>query len=557
MGKSSLYFWAFLFVVAFSGQLQGASGSFWIENNALSLSLRCRITNFGYDDVVHESVDPDSVIVGWTDENVQSQDLYEIYVFDSSDVFEDNVLFYASVSGNQILLASAAGEVVHVSLSTGMYETSIGRIILQNTTSESASWNGNFISPESTNAFEVPQGTYGLAVWDEVIRPWGSLSSVQILQPVDFSQIGTLTADLQKMLWLHNNGAEQWVIYTWNALGNEWVYAAIGGQGEGSGATGGGGGTGGGGTGGGGGGTGGGSSVTGSVTIGGQNFPIQLQGIALETTQLRNEILLENIRLGSVTNNSELAGVNNLLTSIEAVLTNTNGSPNALNEVTVRNEVFANAAEAEVEQEAGGFLGLFRRAVGFENLTGQVDSAIFDWSWTAGSMSHTINFDPRTKPFVMSMAALMKAIICTFVFYIVIMYCWEFYDKGMKTLAMTPTAGTAGESIVGTNLNIATAAVNAGAIMFCMLLFMSGIIAMMTFELTGSVLAAFMSAPTGILDGTHSSYSSLPAQQMIIFIDTFIPLTCIIGGAFIVGVIKILGHAMWVGCTAIVKFCNA
>ena len=44
---------------------------------------------------------------------------------------------------------------------------------------------------------------------------------------------------------------------------------------------------------------------------------------------------------------------------------------------------------------------------------------------------------------------------------------------------------------------------------------------------------------------------------MIIFIDTFIPLTCIIGGAFIVGVIKILGHAMWVGCTAIVKFCNA
>jgi hypothetical protein len=255
-----------------------------------------------------------------------------------------------------------------------------------------------------------------------------------------------------------------------------------------------------------------------------------------------------------VTNNNELTGVGNTLIGIEAALTPQTPVGQTEAEATHTTEQESNVAQAE--NESGVIVNLFNRAFGLDDAVANADPAIFDLNFTVGSSSYLINWDPRNKPFLSDMCQLIKAVICCFMFYLLIMYLWDWYEKKVESLANTNPSGTSGEAILGTNANIATSAVNATIIMACVVAFMGVIILLISSSVGGSLIGEFMNGDN-VIDGTHSAWSSLSGQQVLIFLDMVLPISCIISVCFTYMIVKIAGHTIWIGCTTIIKYANA
>jgi len=221
-----------------------------------------------------------------------------------------------------------------------------------------------------------------------------------------------------------------------------------------------------------------------------------------------NAGLLENIRLGMVTNNSELVGVGNVLVGIEALLTPNPPTPLTVAEVQIENEGFGAANAAEAEVETGFFANLWNRAFGLEAAVAAVDPAIFNVGFDVGTESYNVNWDPRDKPFLSSMATLVKLIICCYAFYLTISYIWNWFEKKTEVLALTNSSGTAGQAILGSNSNLITSSVNATVIMSCVIIWIGGCVAVIAGALESSAISGFLDGDN-VIDGTHSAYASM------------------------------------------------
>jgi hypothetical protein len=151
---------------------------------------------------------------------------------------------------------------------------------------------------------------------------------------------------------------------------------------------------------------------------------------------------------------------------------------------------------------------------------------------------------------------LFKALICSFAFYLLINYLWNWYEKKVASLTATNPSGTSGEAVLGTNANLATSAVNAGIIMLCVITFITIVVALIVTMVGGSAVSEFV-ASDQVITGEHAAWGGVSGQQILVFLDMVIPVTCILSCVFTYMIVRITGHTIWMGCTTIIKFANA
>jgi hypothetical protein len=224
-------------------------------------------------------------------------------------------------------------------------------------------------------------------------------------------------------------------------------------------------------------------------------------------------------------------------------------------------EIPDNEAEEEDNEEAvdeaiGPIAAIFERAFGIDAAVAGVDGEIFKVAFDVGGENHEVNFDPREKPLMMAGSQLFKALICSFAFYLLINYLWNWYEKKVASLALTNPSGTSGEAVLGTNANLATSAVNAGIIMLCLITFITIVVALIVTMVGGSAVSEFV-ASDQVITGEHSAWGGVSGQQILVFLDMIIPVTCILSCVFTYMIVRITGHTIWMGCTTIIKFANA
>lgn len=550
MGRRFLWFWVFSLSVLFSGPL--AATDVIMENNTETETVRVRITNLNdASEILYESV-PSGVFLALTQINTAIVNRFDFYVYDVADVSESNLLVYAEVWNSEMTAAANDGLTLHVSVTQGMAETSVGRIILGNSTSVDVDWNGNTIAAYSTNSFQVPSAAYSLAEWDTVTRPWGWMASVRFLQPVVWANnAGALTADQQKMLWLHEHDPQQWVTYYWDFALQDWAFGSLGNLNEGPGTGGGsGGGSGGGGSGGGGSGGGGagGGGATGTGNVGGNTITINLDGVALETTQLRNEQELIKIRQNAETNNVATA----------AMLALMNGATTPSDPVVIQNEA-ESAAAAQLgvsEAESSSITDVFSQLVNVTGMAGSVPHSAFVIEFQIGASEFEINWDPREIGGLVLVLDLFKALICLLIFYLGLSHCWRWYDKKMGEMAGQQNTGTAGEAVLGTNANLVTSAINATIIVAVVGTISVLLVSFIVSSLTGSMVGNYFTS-TELLDGTHTLFSNGPVLAAMVFVDMILPVNCIISVCFVVMTVEVLGHYVWLGGSWVIKYANA
>lgn len=540
----------FCLLAVCSGRL--AASDVFIENNMEAGNVRVRITNLNdASEVLYESV-PNGVFIGLSQINESTVNRYDFFVYDEADIGETNLLVYAEVWNSEIITAQNEGSTIHVSCTQGMDETSVGRIVVGNSTSVDVDWNGNTIAANSTNSFQIPSASYSLAEWESVTRPWGWLSSVRFLQPVTWSTTGIqLTDDQQMMLWLHDHDPQQWVSWYWDGALQEWAFGSIGDPNNGSGVGGGSGG--GGGTGGGGGGSGGGGATgTGTITGGAggtQTINLTLNGVALETTQLRNEIELQRIRQNSETNNITLSQMLALM----------NGATVPSDPQVVQEEA-ENQAAAQIggiEQEADGIKGLFTRVINVPAIANGAAHDLFVIGWDApDGTPMEIDYDPREVGGLVLVFQCFKSLVCLLVFYLAIKHCWNWYEKKMEAMAASQNTGTAGEAVLGTNANLVTSAINASIIVTVIGAISLVVIALLVSSITGSMVGAYFTE-TGLLDGSHSSYSNEFMIRAMVLVDFCLPINCIISACFVCCLFEVVGHYIWLGGTMVIRYANA
>jgi len=221
------------------------------------------------------------------------------------------------------------------------------------------------------------------------------------------------------------------------------------------------------------------------------------------------------------------------------------------------NDLAQMSNESLAEDHASGIRGLFDRAFGIEAAVSAVPASVFlIGPFTVGSETMEINWDPREMPLIMAGGMMIKALLTMFMFYLLIMYLWNWFEGKVESLAQTNASGTSGEAVLGTNANLATSAVNASVMMSCILFFILCLLSLIIDNVYGSCVSDFLDTDS-VITGESSVFSSDSGQQLLVLTDIFLPITCILSVFFTYIITRITGHSCYIGCTTVVKFANA
>lgn len=493
----------------------------------------------------------ESHLSGLGDVPLQPGDWIEIFGYADASLSPNSLITFGTATYQNWAIAEAAGEYLHISLTTGMSETQIGRAIMVNDTEFAAGFGEYVIAANSTNYFTIPeQPGHVFTIWGDVTRPWGWLSKVQWSQPY-----GENPGQMGYYLWLHENDPPQYTVWNWDEPLQEWVFGQIGFPGNDP------------------------SQPpippNAQYPEGGEPDPGEDPVAGGCCTNIVNVVVDAPIII--VTNVIDVASLNqeitqqyvtNQLGQLIAILSENSltnrmfGLTNELTNAIVDQGLFGGeqiAANDGGNQGIVNFVGnIFDRQVNINAPALAAANDLFHIEWTDPmGASYMIDWDPRHHPMIVSLGDFCSKLIGLLAVFLTLHYLVKLTSERMSELARVNASSASGQSLAGFNINWGAATANATGmtiILGAFLLLALGIVVAFGAELA---VTGMLGDGAGILTGSDAVMSAQGIQAALVFLDMFVPINALIACLLMYVISTIAIDVAFNTAAASTKFVNA